>query len=120
MPNHPPPLYTLLVDLVGWTLDRTAAIPKAHRFTFGQRLDNLTLEALDRCIIALYSPPPEKPPALRSLNLALERLRALWRLVADRRWIGARQLLFVNARIDDIGRQAGAWLRSLAAGKEVR
>ena len=33
--NKDPPIYTLLMDLTGWTLDRTADIPKNARFTFG-------------------------------------------------------------------------------------
>ena len=41
-----PPLHTLLTEIVGWTMDRTANIPKSQRFTIGQRLDNLTLDAL--------------------------------------------------------------------------
>lgn len=36
-----PPLHTELVELTGWTLDRTADFPKSQRHTFGQRLDNL-------------------------------------------------------------------------------
>ena len=43
-----PPLDTVLVEIVGWTLDRTAGFPKSQRFTFGQRLDNLTLDAAAR------------------------------------------------------------------------
>ena len=43
-----PPIYTVLVEVVGWTLDRTAEIPKSQRFTFGQRLDNLALSHKDR------------------------------------------------------------------------
>ena len=35
-----PPLYTIVGQLVGWTLERTADFPKSQRFTFGQRLDN--------------------------------------------------------------------------------
>jgi hypothetical protein len=45
-PPARPPLYTLLCEVAGWTLDRTADIPKNARFTFGQRLDNLALDAL--------------------------------------------------------------------------
>jgi len=35
-----PPLYAVARKLVGWTLDRTADLPKNQRFRFGQRLDN--------------------------------------------------------------------------------
>src|SRR5258708_6404378 len=41
-----PPLYTVAGQLVGWTLDRTADFPKSQRFTFGQRVDNLSLDCL--------------------------------------------------------------------------
>lgn len=45
-PTQRPPLATLLREIVWWTLDRTSAIPKSQRFTFGQRLDGGTLVAL--------------------------------------------------------------------------
>lgn len=43
----PPPLYTVLADLVGWTMDRTADIPKNARFTLGQRLDGWSFPSSD-------------------------------------------------------------------------
>ena len=95
------------------TLDRTASLPKSARFTFGQRLDNLTLDALLLVTRAIFSPRPQKAALLRELNLLLELLRVLWRLVEQRAWISRQQLLFVNGRIDEIGRMTGGWLQSL-------
>jgi hypothetical protein len=106
-----PPIHTALSDLVGWTLDRTAGLPKSCRFSFGQRLDNLTLDALMLVTRAVFSPGKEKVPLLRELNLLLEQLRVLWRLVCDRRWISQQQLLFVNSRMDEIGRMTGGWIK---------
>ena len=51
-----PPLYKLLSEVVGWTMDRTADIPKNARFPFGQRLDNLALDALQSVGKAIFSP----------------------------------------------------------------
>ena len=51
------------------------------------------------------------------MNLNLEKLRVLWRLVGQRGWISGQQLLFVMTRIDEIGRMTGGWLQSLAADK---
>lgn len=106
-------MLTHLGDLVGWTLDRTADLPKSQRFTFGQRLDGLMLEALERCIEAAYSAKPEKLRALTSLNLLLEKLRVLWRLVHERGWISQQQLFYVIGQIDEAGRMAGGWMKSL-------
>ena len=116
-PLSRPPIYTLLVELVGWTLDRTASIPKSHRFTFGQRLDNLSLDALLLAVRAIYSERSRKHEHLTELNLILEQLRVLWRLVHDRRWISQQQLLFANTKLDEIGKMAGGWLNSLKIQK---
>jgi hypothetical protein len=119
MPSHErPPLHTHLSELVGWTLQRTSSIPKSHRFTFGQRLDNLTLDALLLCVRAIYSPRPRKAALLDELNLLLEQLRVLWRLVHEQRWISQQQLLFVIGRIDEAGRMTGGWLKQLGRGSE--
>jgi hypothetical protein len=106
-----PPIYTSAVQLTGWTLDRTADLPKSHRFTFGQRLDNLTLDATMLVVEAIFTKGEARRQRLQELNVALEKLRVLWRLVQERRWINAGQLLYVNERLDEVGRMAGGWLR---------
>ena len=110
-----PPLHTLTADWLGWTLDRTAGLPRSARFTFGQRLDNLTLDALLLVTRAVFCPRPQKAALLRELNLVLEQLRVLWRLVEQRRWISQQQLLFADQRLDELGRMTGGWLKQLAA-----
>ncbi|MEI7731956.1 MAG: four helix bundle protein [Verrucomicrobiota bacterium] len=110
----------MLVELTGWTMDRTADLPKSQRFTFGQRLDNVTLDSLMLATRALYAPRGQKLPLLDELNLLLEQLRVLWRLVEQRRWISRQQLLFVISRIDEIGRMTGGWRHSLAQPDKKR
>lgn len=112
-----PPIHTVTAAWLGWTLDRTAGLPKSARFTFGQRLDNLTLDALMLVTRTVFSPRAQKAALLRELNLLLEQLRVLWRLVQERHWISQQQLLFANARLDEIGRMIGGWLNSLAREK---
>jgi hypothetical protein len=112
-PANRPPIYALLVDLIGWTFDRTASLPKSQRFTFGQRVDLLSLDCLELVIEAIYAAPDAKPALLRRLNLNLEKLRVFWRLICDRGWISQQQLLFVSEALDQIGRMTGGWLRQL-------
>lgn len=106
-----PPVYALLVELTGWTLDRTASLPKSQRFTFGERVDRLTLDCLGLVIEAIWSPPKAKLAPLQQVNLNLEKLRVFWRLICDRRWISAQQLLFVAQKLDEIGRMVGGWIK---------
>jgi hypothetical protein len=113
-----PPIYTALTEIVGWTLDRTADLPKSSRFTFGQRLDNRTLDALELAVRAIFSPPARKRAILEELNLLLEQLRVLWRLCQDRGWISQQQLVFVVGKIDEVGRMTGGWLKQLSPRPE--
>ena len=115
-----PPIYTLLVEVVGWTLDRTAAIPKSQRFTFGQRLDNLALDALLEAFKAIFSGEPKrKVESLSALLLDLEQMQALWRLACDRCWLSQSQLLFISGKLSEAGRMANGW-RQQQAGKAGR
>ena len=110
-----PPLYTLLVEVVGWTLDRTADIPKCHRFTFGQRLDNLALDALQSVVQAIFTGDAgRKQEHLGDLILGLEQSQVLWRLIQDRRWISQQQLLHITGQLDEAGRMANGWRQQQA------
>lgn len=114
MVQEPPPILTVTEEFLGWTLDRTASLPKSQRHTFGQRLDGLTLEALE-CIITARYDVRARPNELRALNLILEKLRVLWRIIHARRWISQQQLFFTTRKLDEIGRMAGAWLKASEA-----
>jgi len=104
-----PPVYTVWEEFCGWTFDRTASIPKSQRFSFGQRIDGITLDVLQHIIRAIHT--REKQEYLREINLQLEELRVLWRLVQKRSWISLRQLDFAHLKLDETGRMVGGWLK---------
>jgi hypothetical protein len=104
-----PPLYTVWEEFCGWTLDRTNGIPKGQRFTFGQRLDERTLTVLEMIVACIYS--RDKAVVLERINLEIELLRTLWRLVQKRGWISLQQLEYANRCLDEAGRMVGGWLR---------
>jgi len=114
-PPPRPPLYTLLCEVVGWTLDRTADIPKNARFTFGQRLDNLSLDALQSVVKAIFtSDTCQKQEFLSDLLLELEQMQVLWRLAQERRWFSQQQLLFISQKLAEAGRMANGWRQQQA------
>ena len=104
-----PPIYAVWEEFCGWTFDRTAGIPKSQRFTFGQRIDSLTLDILLLVIRAIHT--AEKKGYLDEANLTLEELRVLWRLVQKRGWISLSQLDFAQSKLDEAGRMVGGWIK---------
>lgn len=112
-PSQKPPVFTLVSEILDWTLDRTAAFPRTQRSSLGRRLDDLAIEAVERALEAIYAPGAEKAGPLRALNLLFEKLRVFWRLAQRRGWISQPQLFFIAGKVDEAGHMAGAWLKSL-------
>ena len=106
---HRPPLYTVWEEFTGWTMDHTAKIPKSQRFTFGQRIDGRTLDVLELIVQCIYR--TDRTTGLHRINLELEVLRVLWRVVQKRGWLSLNQLDYAQARIDEAGRMVGGWLK---------
>lgn len=86
----PPDIPVVIVSyqrVLGDLLDRTQRFPKAVRFTFATRIDNLGLDVLDHLVQARWSTATAKAAHLRDADLCLARLRVLLRLCHDRRYL---------------------------------
>jgi len=112
-PTAKPPVFTIVQEILDWTLDRTAAFPRTQRSSIGRRLDDLAVAAVERALEAAYAKPREKAECLRALNLLFEKLRVFWRLAERRHWITQPQLFFIISKVDGAGRMTGAWLKTL-------
>ena len=110
-----PVVLTVWQEFLAWTFDRTNAIPKGQRFTFGQRIDGHALDILEMLVQATFT--TEKRVLLDTINLRLEVLRVLWRIVQQRGWISLRQLHFAQEKLDETGRMIGAWRKQVEGRK---
>ena len=107
------PILVQWEKVLGDLLDRTQKFPKAVRFTFSTRIDNLALGVLERLIEARYS--RERTGTLRAANLDLEKLRILLRLCHERQYLDHRGFEHVVRNLDETGRMVGGWLKQQAA-----
>ena len=64
-----------------WLMPTVEKFPKAQKFTLGDRIQISALDVLERLIEATYS--RQATPLLAAANLALEKLRFLFRLASD-------------------------------------
>lgn len=114
-----PPIQTLAEELTLWTLNHSAGFPKSQRFTFGQRIDGHTLDVVERIAEARFTGRAARAPVLDRLNLDLEKLRVLWRLVLAKGWMTEAQARHVHGKINEIGRMAGRWRKASGGGVAV-
>ena len=105
-----PPVFQRFYLFAGWVLDRVEKFPKSARFTFGQRMTDLTLGILENLVRAAYG--RRRTDSLEAANTRLEVLRVMIRLSKDRHYLSFRQYEFASGELLEIGKMIGGWLKS--------
>jgi len=78
---QPETILTLTYDFLSYLVPELSKYPRDHKFTTGDRIQNLTHDILDDFIIAYYSKiSNDKIDRLRKANVKLELLRFAIRL----------------------------------------
>ncbi|MDX2285870.1 MAG: diversity-generating retroelement protein Avd [Bacteroidia bacterium] len=112
MKNDQYPLFLHWYKTLDWILDRCESLPKNARFSIAARLADYALDTLEQITEAIYR--KDKAPLLHQINLNLEKLRILFRLCHDRRYISVQQYGYISGLINEAGRMTGGWLKSLS------
>ena len=76
----------------------------------GDRIQTTALDVLEGLIDATYS--REVGVILTKVNLMLEKLRFLFRLAKDLRYLDLKRYEFVARGVDEIGRLVGGWSKA--------
>jgi hypothetical protein len=105
------PLFVHWEHTTGEVLDRTLKFPKAVRFTFSSRIDNLTLDILEGIVAARYAKAGQKDAVLREVDSKMTRLRVLLRLSHQRSFLSHSGYERLMELIDEAGRMLGGWRR---------
>lgn len=109
MAPEAPEVFVRWEAFVRWLLGRTEKLPKRLRFTMITRVDNLALDIFERLAEARYT--RVRSPLLVRVNLDLEKLRLLLRLLHDDGHLDHGAFAHACAEIDTVGRMVGGWLK---------
>ena len=93
-----------------WMIPAVEKFPKSQKLLLGDRMQTLALDVQESLIEATYSKSPTAH--LLTCNLRLEKLRFLFRLAMDLRYLDLARYEFAVKAIDEIGRLIGGWLRA--------
>ena len=93
-----------------WLVPTVEKFPRAQRFLLGDRIQATALDVLEGLIEATYTRAREA--LLSRVNVRIEKLRFLFRLAMDLRYLDKRRYEFAARSLDEIGRQVGGWLRA--------
>lgn len=103
------PIFIKWENTLNWILETVEKFPKSSRFTFGQRIINLSLDFMELIIEAIYT--KNKYNILYKANIIIEKLRIFIRLSEKRNYISKKQYEFISSEIYEIGTMLGGWLK---------
>lgn len=95
---------------IRWLVPTVEKFPRSQKFLLGDRIQAMALDVLEQLIEATYS--KSRQNLLHSANLGVEKLRHLFRIAMDLRFLDERRYEFAARALDEIGRMIGAWTRS--------
>ena len=112
--NNPPPL-TLLSLLekmksayVLW-YGYYQTLPKIHRHTLGQRIDELFIESIESIALASFLKREEKQPYVRLAIRKVDTLKILLMVLWETKSLDNKKYIAMSEKIDEIGRMLGGW-----------
>ncbi|NJL77060.1 MAG: diversity-generating retroelement protein Avd [Saprospiraceae bacterium] len=88
--------------------------PRSQKFLLADRIQVQLMEVLEMLLEAYYTKGEQKKNLLYKVNIALEKMRYQIRLAKDLRCIDLRRYEYIQSKINEIGQQVGAWLKSIS------
>ena len=102
---------------IRWLIPTVERFPKSQKFLLGDRIQATALDILDRLIEATYV--KSRQQLLRGANLGVEKLRHMFRIASDLKFLDPRRYEFAARALDEIGRMIGAWTKSDRAAQSL-
>jgi hypothetical protein len=107
--NEDYPLFVKWYKTLDWILDAGEKFPKSVRFSLTGRMYDMSLDILENIVEAIYT--KNRVDILKNTNVYMEKLRVLFRLSFERRYINERQYRFIAGELDESGRMVGGWIK---------
>lgn len=93
-------------------------MPRAHRFTLGDRIANAVYDFLELLTVARFT--RDKLQMLKEANLLLERLRLLLRLAKDLKAVSIKSYGHATGMMEEVGAMLGGWIRKIKGPRPPR
>ncbi len=84
-------------------------LPKPHRHSLGQRIDNLFVEVIEAISVASFLNRDEKQPYVRLAIRKTDTLKILLMVLWETKSFDNKKYIALSLKIDEIGRMLGGW-----------
>jgi 23S rRNA-intervening sequence protein len=104
------PALEAMYRFILWLVPTVEKFPRSQKFLLGDRIQSTALDVLERLIEATYTRTRSK--LLGAANLGIEKLRLLFRLSFDLKFLDMRRYEHAARSLGEIGRMVGGWRKA--------
>lgn len=84
-------------------------LPKLHRYSLGQRIDDLYIESIEAIAAASFLPKETKQPYVQLAIRKLDTLKILLLVLWETKSINDKKYIALSLKMDEVGRMLGGW-----------
>lgn len=84
-------------------------LPKLHRYTLGEKIDELFIEIIEATAAASFIPKTEKIPWVRLAIRKLDTLKLLLMILWDCKSLERKKYIALSIKLEEIGKMLGGW-----------
>lgn len=85
------------------------ALPKVHRHSLGQRIDDLFVEIIEAVVTASFLVRQEKIPFVRRAIQKTDALKILLMVLWEAKSLDNKKYIALSVQLDEIGKMLGGW-----------
>ena len=90
------------------------ALPKSHRYSLGQRIDTILIEAIESISVASFLNREEKLPYVRVAIRKMDTAKVLLLILWETKSLDNKKYVALSGPLDEIGRMLGGWFGQLS------
>ena len=84
-------------------------LPKTHRYSLGNRIDDLFIQTIEAISAAAFLPRDEKLPYVRLAVRKTDVLKLLLMILWETDSLNANKYIVLSEKMDEIGKMLGGW-----------
>lgn len=124
-PFTPPPQTTLpiiqrLIVVYKIWHEIVPNFPKRSKYTLGNRIDSLFVDALELIFIASYLPRDSKTPYIQKAIGKIDLIKFFLQIVWEINSLEDKKYITISEPLTEVGRMLGGWYRQLISKTSAR
>ena len=88
-------------------------MPKNHRYTIGQKIDNLFTDAIESISVATFLSKQEKTPYVRIAIKKINTINIFLLILWETKSLDNKKYIALSLPLDEIGKMLGGWFGQL-------